>query len=87
MTHLFLRYPVIQSVKMELATSGSTALNGSSSNTISESEYKALAKLILAFCPPEMLVPLSPMTVSSPLLKIWTSLVKHAYLMASSSLY
>jgi hypothetical protein len=34
-----------------------------------------------------MLVPLSPMTVSSPLLKIWTSLVKHAYLMASSSLY
>jgi len=31
---------------------------------MSASEYNALAKLILAFYPPDMLMPLSPITVS-----------------------
>jgi hypothetical protein len=37
---------------------------------MSASEYTALAKLILAFYPPEILIPLSPIKVSAPFCNI-----------------
>eukprot|EP00601_Ochromonadales_sp_CCMP2298_P000775 CAMPEP_0173187016 /NCGR_PEP_ID=MMETSP1141-20130122/10460_1 /TAXON_ID=483371 /ORGANISM="non described non described, Strain CCMP2298" /LENGTH=70 /DNA_ID=CAMNT_0014110777 /DNA_START=174 /DNA_END=386 /DNA_ORIENTATION=+ len=46
-------------------TCASTAERGSSNTYKSASAYTALARLILAFCPPEMLMPLSPTSVSS----------------------
>ena len=78
---------MIQLLKRVAATSGSTAERGSSNNTISALEYNALAKLILAFYPPEILTPLSPMTVLSPLPKSSMSLSRHEYFSASSILY
>ena len=57
----------MQLLKREEATSGSTAERGSSSKNISAFEYIALAKLILAFYPPEILTPLSPIIVFIPL--------------------
>lgn len=86
MTSLSFKKPLMQSWNILFATSGSTAERGSSSKIISASEYMALARLILAFCPPETLTPLSPIIVSTPLPKILTSLVKQEYLMASSNL-
>ena len=44
---------------------------------MSASEYTDLASEILAFYPPEILMPLSPMTVSAPLLKDSTSLISY----------
>ena len=55
----------MHSLNILFATSGSTALKGSSNKIISESEYTALAKLISAFCPPDMFIPLSPIVAFS----------------------
>ena len=49
-----------------MATPGSSALKGSSSKYISALEYNALAKLILAFYPPDIFIPRSPNLVSDP---------------------
>ena len=51
--------------KICLPTDASTADNGSSNNTISESAYTALAKLILDLCPPDKVIPRSPTSVKS----------------------
>lgn len=48
---------------MKLPTCTSTALSGSSNKIISGSSYTALAKLILAFYPPDKLIPFSPIIV------------------------
>ena len=89
-TFLSFRKPSIQFLKIFSATSGSTALNGSSRRTTSAFEYQALARLILAFCPPLVLIPLSPISVSRPLLKIlrsWSSQQTSITLFILSSSY
>ena len=53
---------------------------------MSASEYTALARLILAFCPPLMLMPLSPILVPSPSLRSSISSCRHHKLMTLSSL-
>ena len=54
-----------QSLIIASPTCASTALRGSSSNTISASEYAARARDTRAFCPPLRLIPFSPISVSS----------------------
>ena len=49
--------------KINFPTWASTALKGSSKIIISLYEYIALAKLSLAFYPPERLIPFSPISV------------------------
>ena len=68
----------MHSSKMLFATLGSTALKGSSNKMILALEYTARARLIRAFCPPEMFIPLSPMSVSAPFPRIFKSLVSCA---------
>lgn len=48
-------------------------------------EYKALAKLTLAFCPPDKLIPFYPITVFIPSANCLMSSCKHEYLIAKSS--
>lgn len=60
MTPLSFNSPLITFLKIFLATLESTAERGSSSKYKSVSAYTALAKQILAFCPPLKLEPLSP---------------------------
>ena len=77
----------MQSLKILEATYGSTAERGSSSNIISASEYRALARLILALYPPEIFTPLSPIIVSIPFPKSVISLSKQECFIASFSLF
>lgn len=53
-------------LKIDLDTLASTADNGSSNKYISASSYNALAKLNLAFYPPDKVSPFSPIIVLSP---------------------
>mmetsp|Transcript_18265 Transcript_18265/g.18339 ORF Transcript_18265/g.18339 Transcript_18265/m.18339 type:complete len:84 (+) Transcript_18265:2460-2711(+) len=52
--------------KMCCPTWASTADRGSSSRYISAFRYTALARATRAFCPPDRLIPLSPISVSTP---------------------
>mmetsp|Transcript_8718 Transcript_8718/g.16919 ORF Transcript_8718/g.16919 Transcript_8718/m.16919 type:complete len:94 (+) Transcript_8718:331-612(+) len=52
--------------KTSLPTCASSAEKGSSSRYTSQSAYTARAMLTRCFCPPERLMPLSPISVWSP---------------------
>ena len=68
-------------------TLASNAAKGSSIRNISLDEYKALARLTLAFYPPDKLTPFSPISVASPAGNISRSLVNSQTLMHSLYLY